>query len=102
MLEMPTEEWKKPTADFHLDEGKLETFDPRAEAELKAILDQIANATQEQLGEIQKNIAEAIGDDPALLEDPTTIKKINAVYKRSQEVLGVDNQEVVPPSETLH
>lgn len=102
MLEMPTEEWRRPTADFHLDEGKLETLDPRAEAELQAILDQIANATQEQLGEIQKNIADAISDDPTLLEDSTTVKKINAVYKRSQEILGVGDQEVVPPSETLH
>lgn len=102
MLEMPTEEWKKPTANFHLNEEKMGDFDPHAEAILQTILDQIATATVEQLGIIQKNIADAVGGDKELLQDTPTIKKINAVYKRSQELLGIDNNGVAIESDILH
>lgn len=98
-MEIETGRWKNPTADFHLDQKKMEgvrELDPRAEAERQAILDQIGNATMDQIMIIQKNIAEAVGRNPDLLNDPTTIEKINAVYKRSQEIAGVSD------SNTLH
>ena len=98
-MELPTEEWKKPTADFHLDPKKMEgvrELNPHTEAERQAILDQIEKATMEQIMIIQKNIADAIGKNPDLLNDPTTVEKINAVYKRSQEIAGVGD------STTLH
>lgn len=86
---MPTEEWKKPKEDFHLDPKKEAYADPKVEAEHQDILDQIANATPEQLGIIQKNIGTALrGKDPKTLSRLTE-EKVIAAFKRSQELLGV-------------
>lgn len=96
--------WAKAAkeADFHLDPNKQDKVDPRTLAELQSILDQIANASQEELGIIQQNIADAIGSDRTSLEDRTTVEKVNAVFKRSQELLGVNDSEKTPELPTLH
>lgn len=102
MLEMPTEEWKKPKENFHLDPkkvGEVDTTPSTSETMLQTILDQIGGASREELGVIEKNIATAIQTGRTTEDDPTTIAKIVAVFKRSQELVGNSLEET---PRTLH
>lgn len=80
----------------------------RASAEhnqLQVILERIRQANITELKEIQENIAGAIADNPGLLEDSETVQKVNAAYKRSQELLGIDDEKdsaAESSPETLH
>ena len=77
----------------HLNPSKMDPqMDPRAIVEHQAIIDQIERADMPALMEIQKNIAEALEDrgDP---KDKETIAKLEAVYRRSQVLLGVASEE---------
>lgn len=99
--QLPTEEWKHPTVDFHLDPKKVEELDTppsQEETMLQTILDQISRASREELGVIERNIATAIQSGKTSEEDPVTIAKIVAVFKRSQELAG----NSIEKPETIH
>lgn len=100
--QLPKEEWKKPRENFHLDPRKLGELGDAApspeETMLQTILDQISLASREELGVIEKNIATAIQTGKTTDEDPVTVAKIVAVFKRSQELAGNDLEK----PQTLH
>lgn len=87
----------RPNPDLHLDPKKEAYADPKAEAEHRDILDQIADATPEQLGIIQRNIATALEGKDFETLNKLTKEKVIAVFKRSRELLGVTE---IP--DTLH
>ncbi len=68
----------------------------------EAIIDQISKADVNQLMEIQKNTAERVGENPELFEDPDFNRIANAIFRRAQELLGVDNIEKRDSKEILH
>ena len=90
--ELPTEEWKRPREDFHLDPKKSmdlpDTPPSPEETMLQTVLDQISRSSREELGVIERNIATAIQTGKTTDEDPVTVAKIVAVFKRSQELSG--------------
>lgn len=85
--ELPTKEWEKPTERFHLDPDKQDPVDPQADAEHRAILDQIKRATLEELKKVQESMAEAVTADQSLLKDRHYIEKLQAAYDRGEELL---------------
>lgn len=86
-LEIPTEEWKKQRADFHLDPDKQDPVDPRAEAELKSILDQISIADFETLDGIFDRLSEAVLEDKDVVKDYGYLQKLEAAHKRGKELM---------------
>lgn len=68
----------------------------------ESIIDQISKADAEQLMEIQKNTAEEVAEKPDLLKDPNFNRILNAIFRRAQELLGVNDTATHEHRETLH
>ncbi len=86
-IEMPTEEWKKPTADFHLDPSK--SLDGVSTAELARendILRQIGEQGFDELDDVLDRLSEAVLKNPAVAHDPGYQARLEAARKRLNEL----------------
>ncbi len=86
-IEVPTEEWKKPTADFHLDPSK--TVDGVSAAELareKDVLRQIGEQGFDELDEVLDRLSEAVLNNPEVAHDPGYQARLGAAKKRLDEL----------------
>ncbi len=57
----------------------------------EVVLDRISKANLEELMEIQQHTAAKAADKPELLEDPDFNRVLNAIFRRSQELNGVND-----------
>lgn len=87
-IELPTEEWKKPTADFHLDPSK--SLDGVSVAELareKDVLRQIEEQGINDLDQVLDSLSEAVLKNPDIAHDPGYKARLEAAQKRLQELI---------------
>ncbi len=97
MQELPKYDPDASHPDFHKDPKKMagvrtEEVDPLANAQDRAILDQIARADILEIGDIMDRLSESHLADASLFTNPDFMKKLNAAYNRYQELMKPENK----------
>ncbi|MBP9697913.1 MAG: hypothetical protein KBD65_01875 [Candidatus Moranbacteria bacterium] len=89
-LELPTEEWKQPRENFHLDPKKQDPENSTglaAHVQRQEIVRQIGEAELEDLDGVLDRLSEAVLQKPELGDDPDYKAKLEAAHKRLQELM---------------